>query len=150
MLGLERILGTDMRMARHHLEVSTAGQGLYEITEDVGRWTAAQGMGRGVLTLFLRHSSASLLIQENAAPEVKSDLVDFFRALAPEDLRRYRHREEGPDDMPAHIRAALLPTQLTIPLEAGRLMLGPWQGIYLFEHRHAPHRREIVLTLLGE
>ena len=139
-----------MRVAQHTLEVATPGQGLHEITEAVARWVSGQGMRNGLLTLFLRHTSASLLIQENAAPEVRSDLEDFFRALAPEDIRRYRHTEEGPDDMPAHIRGALLPPQLSIPVEAGRLALGTWQGIFVFEHRRAPHRRAVVLTLIGE
>ena len=139
-----------MRMAQHTLEVATSGQGLYEITPAVAEWVAGQRMAGGLLTLFLRHTSASLLIQENAAPEVRSDLADFFRALAPEDVRRYRHTEEGADDMPAHIRGALLPTELAIPLTAGRLALGTWQGIFVFEHRRAAHRRAVVLTLLGE
>jgi secondary thiamine-phosphate synthase enzyme len=137
-------------MAQHTLEVATSGQGLYEITAQVAEWVAGQGMTGGLLTLFLRHTSASLLIQENAAAEVRSDLEDFFRALAPEDIRRYRHTEEGADDMPAHIRGALLPTQLSIPLSAGRLALGTWQGIFVFEHRRAKHRRMVMLSLLGE
>ena len=139
-----------MRMAQHTLEVATSGQGLYEITTKVAEWVAAQGMTSGLLTLFLRHTSASLLIQENAAPEVRGDLEDFFRALAPEDIRRYRHTDEGADDMPAHIRGALLPTQLSIPVTAGRLALGTWQGVFVFEHRRAAHRRTVMLTLLGE
>jgi len=139
-----------MRLAQHTLDVATSGQGLYEITATVAEWVAAQRMTGGLLTLFLRHTSASLLIQENAAPEVRSDLEDFFRALAPEDIRRYRHTEEGADDMPAHIRGALLPMQLSIPLAAGRLALGTWQGIFVFEHRRAAHRRTVMLTLLGE
>jgi len=139
-----------MLMAQHTLEVATSGQGLYEITAKVAEWVAGQGMTGGLLTLFLRHTSASLLIQENAAPEVRSDLEDFFRALAPEDIRRYRHTDEGADDMPAHIRGALLPTQLSIPVAAGRLALGTWQGIFVFEHRRAAHHRAVMLTLLGE
>ena len=139
-----------MRMAQHTLDVATSGQGLYEITAAVAEWVAGQGVSSGLLTLFLRHTSASLLIQENAAPEVRSDLEDFFRALAPEDTRRYRHTEEGADDMPAHIRGALLPTQLSIPVAAGRLALGTWQGVFVFEHRRAAHRRMVMLTLLGE
>jgi secondary thiamine-phosphate synthase enzyme len=139
-----------MRLAQYRLHVATAGQGLEEITEAVARWVGEQGIDRGLLTLFLRHTSASLLIQENAAAEVRRDLEDFFRGLAPEDLRRYRHTEEGADDMPGHIRSALLPTQLSIPVEGGRMALGTWQGIYLFEHRRAPHRREVVLQLIGE
>ncbi len=139
-----------MRMAQHTLEVATSGQGLHEITDAVARWVAGQGIRRGLLTLFMRHTSASLLIQENAAPAVRADLEDFFRALAPEDIRRYRHTEEGPDDMPGHIRSALLPTQLSIPLDEGRLALGTWQGIYVFEHRRAPHGRSVVLHLIGD
>jgi secondary thiamine-phosphate synthase enzyme len=139
-----------MRLLQHRLKLDTSGQGLQEITEAVARWVGEQGIAHGLLTLFLRHTSASLLIQENAASEVRQDLEDFFRKLAPEDLRRYRHVEEGPDDMPAHIRSALLPTQLSIPVEDGRLALGTWQGIYLFEHRHAPHRRELILQLIGD
>lgn len=138
-----------MRLVQHRFAFATRGQGLHEITEPVADWVAAQGVASGLLTLFLRHTSASLLIQENAASEVRRDLEDFFRALAPEDLSRYRHVEEGPDDMPAHIRGALLPVQLSIPVEDGRLCLGTWQGIYLFEHRRAPHRRELVASLLA-
>lgn len=139
-----------MRMAQYRFETATGGQGLYEITEEVARWAAQQGMSAGLLTIYLPHSSASLLIQENAAPDVRADLLDFLRALAPEELRRYRHTEEGPDDMPAHIRAALLPTQLAIPLAGGRLVLGQWQGIFLVEHRRAPHQRAVILHLQGE
>jgi secondary thiamine-phosphate synthase enzyme len=139
-----------MRIAQERLKIATTGQGLYEVTEAVARWVAAQRMRAGLLTLYLPHTSASLLIQENAAAEVRADLRDFFRAIAPEDVARYRHAEEGPDDMPAHLRAALLPTQLSIPLQDGGLALGTWQGIYLFEHRRAPHRREILLQLLGD
>jgi secondary thiamine-phosphate synthase enzyme len=139
-----------MRMAQHTLDVATSGQGLHEITAKVAEWVAGPGMAGGLLTLFLRHTSASLLIQENAAPEVRSDLEDFFRALAPEDIRRYRHTAEGADDMPAHIRGALLPTHLSIPVTAGRLALGTWQGIFVFEHRRAAHRRTVMLTLIGE
>jgi secondary thiamine-phosphate synthase enzyme len=102
------------------------------------------------LTLFCRHTSASLLIQENADPDVRTDLEAWFAAAAPEDPRRYVHTTEGPDDMPAHIRTALTQTHLAIPVESGRMMLGTWQGIYLFEHRRAPHRREIVAHLIGE
>jgi secondary thiamine-phosphate synthase enzyme len=139
-----------MRQIQHRLTIATAGQELQEITGAVASWVAAQGIATGVLTLFLRHTSASLLIQENAAAEVCGDLEAFFRALVPEDPKRYRHSEEGPDDMPGHIRSALLPTQLSIPVVAGRLALGTWQGIFLFEHRRAPHRRELLLHLIGE
>ncbi len=139
-----------MRQASRILHVETHGQGLVEISGEVLQWVEAQGMREGLLTLFCRHTSASLLIQENAAREVKADLQDFFAEIAPEAPGRYRHDDEGPDDMPAHLRAALTPVQLSIPVAAGRPVLGRWQGIYLFEHRSRPHRREIALHLLGE
>ena len=139
-----------MRQAAHSLSFSTRGRGLVEITRDVELWVGAQGMHTGLLTLFCRHTSASLLIQENAAPEVRDDLEDFFERLAPEDPALYAHDDEGPDDMPAHLRAALTNTQLSIPLIGGRLALGTWQGIYLFEHRRRPHHREVALHLLGD
>jgi len=139
-----------MRQASTALEISTSGQRLYEITRDVARWVAEQGMAEGLLTLFCRHTSASLLIQENAAPEVKDDLVAFFGRIAPEDRDLYEHDDEGPDDMPAHLKTALTQVSLTIPLVGRRLVLGAWQGIYLFEHRRQPHRRSVVLHLMGE
>ena len=139
-----------MRQAGHILPVASRGRGLIEITPTVRDWATAQGMATGLLTLFCRHTSASLLIQENAAPEVRQDIEAFFEALAPEDPARYAHDDEGPDDMPAHLRAALTQVQLNVPLLAGRLALGTWQGIYLFEHRRRPHRREIALHLIGE
>lgn len=132
------------------LEVNTSGQGLVEITAPVRRWAEAQGMGSGLLTAFCRHTSASLLIQENAAPEVRTDLEAYFADVAPEDPSRYAHDDEGPDDMPAHIRAALTQVSLSIPLIGGRLALGTWQGVYLFEHRRRPHRRTLALHLIGE
>jgi len=138
-----------MRQALHRLAVETSGPGLTEITARVRDWVSEQGIATGLLTLFCRHSSASLLIQENADPDVQADLIDFFSTLAPEDKRRYRHGAEGADDMPAHLRAALTPTHLAIPVEHGTLLLGTWQGVYLFEHRRAPHRREIALHLIG-
>jgi secondary thiamine-phosphate synthase enzyme len=138
-----------MKQAQHRLVVTTRGQGLVAITTPVARWLAEQQIATGLLTLWCRHTSASLLVQENADPDVRADLLDAFAAIAPQDAA-YRHSAEGPDDMPAHIRAALTPVQLTIPVGEGRLMLGTWQGIYLFEHRSAPHRREIVLHVLGE
>jgi len=131
------------------LRIDTPGAGLHEITREVAAWTAGQAMATGLLTLFCRHTSASLLIQENADPDVARDLQDYFAALAPESAA-YRHQDEGPDDMPAHLRAALTQVQLSIPLVAGRLALGTWQGIYLFEHRRRPHRREVVLHLIGD
>jgi secondary thiamine-phosphate synthase enzyme len=139
-----------MRMAQGRLAVETRGQGLYEVTAEAASWVAAQTISTGLLTLFLRHSSASLLIQENAAPEMRRDLLDFLRDLAPENATRWRHDDEGPDDMPAHVKSALLPTQLTVPVADARLLLGTWQGIYVVEHRRAPHRRELVLHLAGE
>lgn len=139
-----------MRQASTRLTVATQGKGLVEITDPVAAWVKAQAMTDGLLTLFCRHTSASLLIQENADPDVRTDLESFFARIAPEGRGLYVHDTEGPDDMPAHIRAALTQTQLSIPLERGKLVLGTWQGIYVFEHRQAPHRREIVLQLMGE
>jgi secondary thiamine-phosphate synthase enzyme len=139
-----------MRQATHRLNVETHGRGLVEITGEVEDWLARQGLRTGLLTLFCRHTSASLLIQENAAPEVRADLETFFEQLAPEDPSRYRHDDEGPDDMPSHIRAALTGVSLQVPIADGRLTLGTWQGLYLFEHRGTPHRREIVLHVIGE
>ncbi|MFN3521639.1 MAG: secondary thiamine-phosphate synthase enzyme YjbQ [Phenylobacterium sp.] len=139
-----------MRQALHTLDVATSGRGLVELTAPVRRWTDGQGIAAGLLTLFCRHTSASLLVQENADPDVRADLERFFAELAPEGPGRYLHDAEGPDDMPAHIRAALTQTQLSIPLAEGRLALGSWQGVYLFEHRRAPHRRQVVLHLIGE
>ncbi len=138
-----------MRQAATTLKVQTQGRGLVEITRQTAAWAGEQSIQTGLLTLFCRHTSASLLIQENAAAEVRFDLETYFETIAPEDPARYRHDDEGPDDMPAHIRAALTQTSLSIPLVSGRLALGTWQGIYLFEHRRRPHAREIVLHLLG-
>ena len=138
-----------MRQAAGTLGVQTRGAGLIEITREVAAWTAEQGMATGLLTLFCRHTSASLLIQENADPDVARDLEDYFARLAPES-GAYRHQDEGPDDMPAHLRAALTQVQLSIPLVGGRLALGTWQGVWLFEHRARAHRREVVLHLMGE
>ncbi|MFA5601501.1 MAG: secondary thiamine-phosphate synthase enzyme YjbQ [Phenylobacterium sp.] len=139
-----------MRQALHHLRVETSGRGLVEITREVRAWAEGQGMRTGLLTLFCRHTSASLVIQENADPDVRADLEAWFEHMAPEAPGRYLHDTEGADDMPAHIKAALTGVQLSIPLGGGRLALGTWQGIYLFEHRTAPQRREVVLHLLGE
>ena len=134
----------------HRLSVPTSGKGLYEITGEVAEWLHRQPVGRGLLTLFVQHTSASLVIQENADPDVLRDLNAFFNRLAPEDNRSYLHTVEGADDMPAHIRSALTLTSLSIPVENGRMALGAWQGIYVFEHRAAPHRRSVLLHLLGE
>jgi secondary thiamine-phosphate synthase enzyme len=138
-----------MRQFQHLLTVATSGKGLFEITREVASWTAAQNIGSGLLTVFCRHTSASLIIQENADPDVRTDLLDYFEDIAPE-TREYVHDTEGADDMPAHIRTALTGVQLSIPVGNGELMLGTWQGIYLFEHRARPHRREVVLHLLGD
>ncbi len=140
-----------MEQRQHRLEVATRGRGLVEVTGEVTRWLAGQGIATGLLTVWCRHTSASLLVQENASPEVRADLEDFFRRLVPDGGGgRYRHEDEGPDDMPAHVRAALTQTQLTVPVQGGRLVLGTWQGIYLHEHRTRPHRRELVLHLIGD
>ncbi|WP_347090974.1 secondary thiamine-phosphate synthase enzyme YjbQ [Sphingomonas parapaucimobilis] len=138
-----------MRQATTIITVDTHGQGLTEITRPVTAWVREQGMDEGLLTLFCRHTSASLIIQENAATEVKTDILDYFARIAPEDARAYAHDDEGPDDMPAHLRSILTGVQLSIPLIGGRLMLGTWQGIYLFEHRRAPHRRQIAIHMAG-
>lgn len=139
-----------MRQAADVFSRRTAGRGLYEITREIDAWVRRQDMQIGLLTLFCRHTSASLLIQENAAPEVRTDLEAFFERLAPEDSTLYVHDDEGPDDMPAHLRAALTNTQLSIPLIGGRLALGTWQGIYLFEHRRRPHEREVAMHISGD
>ena len=134
---------------QHTLEITTSGQGLYEITQQIQSWVAGTGLMRGQLTVFVRHTSASLTIQENADPDVRRDLESFFGQLVQENPSLYRHTCEGPDDMPAHIKSALTDVSLTIPVSDGRAILGTWQGIYLFEHRHAPHRRTITLHLIG-
>jgi secondary thiamine-phosphate synthase enzyme len=138
-----------MRQCVHPLVVRTRGQDLVEVTGPVRDWVAAQGIATGLLTIWCRHTSASLLVQENADPDVRADLLAFFRRLVPEGAH-YRHQDEGPDDMPAHIKAALTQTQLGIPVLDGAPVLGTWQGVYLFEHRAAPQRRELVLHLLGD
>ena len=138
-----------MRQARHSLFVETRRRGLVEVTGEAGRWLSSTGINMGLLTAFCRHTSASLLIQENADPDVRTDLEAYFDRLAPES-GPYVHDAEGPDDMPAHIRTALTTSSLSIPVVNGRMALGTWQGIYLFEHRRRPHRREIVLHLIGE
>ncbi len=138
-----------MRQHTHTVTTETTGPGLYDITVPVTSWVAQQAARDGLLTLFIRHTSASLTIQENADPDVLLDLEDFFRRLVREDAP-YRHRAEGPDDMPAHIRAALTATHLSVPLIKGRLALGTWQGIYVFEHRAQKQRRQVVLHLLAD
>lgn len=133
----------------HRLRVSTEGKGFYPLTREIAAWVSEQKVESALLTVFCQHTSASLVIQENADPDVVLDLKDYFERLAPERDPHYRHTTEGSDDMPAHIRAALTQTSLSIPVIGGRLALGTWQGIYLFEHRSAPHRRSIVLQLMA-
>lgn len=132
-------------------EISTQGQGLYEFTTQVQDWVRGQKVEDGLLTLFVRHTSCSLLIQENADPEVQTDLRNFFHRLVPPttdpSMSYLTHTYEGPDDMPAHLKAAMMPVGLSIPVMNGRLALGTWQGIYLFEHRNAPHQRQVAVHL---
>ena len=139
-----------MRQAVTSFTVNTRGKGLYEFTADVERWLAAEAVHTGLVTLFIRHTSASLTIQENADPDVVADLNDWFGRLVAERDPHFRHTLEGPDDMPAHIRAALTATQLSVPVMNGRMALGTWQGIYVFEHRRAPHRRTIAAHCIGD
>ncbi|WP_353338918.1 secondary thiamine-phosphate synthase enzyme YjbQ [Pelagimonas sp. KU-00592-HH] len=138
---------------QREFEISTCGQGLYEFTCDVTSWVEALNLGSGLLTLFVRHTSCSLLIQENADPEVQTDLRNFFHRLVPPttdpSMSYLTHTYEGPDDMPAHIKAAMMPVSLSIPISAGRPVLGTWQGIYLFEHRKAPHTRSVAAHIVA-
>jgi secondary thiamine-phosphate synthase enzyme len=138
-----------MRQASGTLRIETHGQGLVEFTDAALAWVADTGVSEGLLTLFCRHTSASLLIQENAARAVRTDIQDYFATIAPEDPERYAHDDEGPDDMPAHLRTALTGVQLSIPVQDGQPVLGTWQGIHLFEHRRRPHRREVAVHLIG-
>lgn len=139
-----------MRQSSERLEISTSGQGLYEFTAELGRVMAASMVRDGLLTVYCRHTSCSLLIQENADPDVQTDLRSFFSRLVPAGMEWIVHTTEGPDDMPAHIKSALTQTSISIPVIDGRPVLGTWQGIYLFEHRDAPHRRQIVIHVIGE
>jgi secondary thiamine-phosphate synthase enzyme len=139
-----------LRQATTTLRFDTRGRGLVEITDAVAAWLSVSNIDTGLLTLFVRHTSASLLVQENADPAVRDDLERFFARLVPDGDALFRHLDEGPDDMPAHVRAALTAVQLAVPVHAGRLALGTWQGIYLWEHRLRPHRREVALHVLGE
>jgi secondary thiamine-phosphate synthase enzyme len=132
------------------ITITAQRQGLHEITETTAQWLADQHISTGLLTLFCRHTSASLLIQENAAPAARRDLEAYFARTAPEDPELYTHNDEGADDMPAHLRAALTQTQLSVPVKGRRMVLGTWQGIYLFEHRRDPPSRDIALHLVGE
>lgn len=139
-----------MRQDLTSISLRTVGPNLYEFTDQVTRWTRSTGIQRGLLTIYIRHTSASLLIQENADPDVRTDLQAFLRRLIPEGDPLYVHTLEGPDDMPAHVKCALTATSLSIPVEDGLPTLGAWQGIYLWEHRRSPHTRKVVLHLLGE
>jgi secondary thiamine-phosphate synthase enzyme len=136
--------------ATHQLHIATHGKGLYEFTHQIQAWVREQKAQTGLLTVFCQHTSASLVIQENADPDVVADLADFFTRLVAEDTRLYRHTAEGPDDMTSHIRSALTQTQLSIPVLNGKPALGTWQGVFLFEHRERPHRRSVVLHLLKD
>lgn len=139
-----------MRQAQHRLIIETHGKGLTDITQPILDWVAAQGIEVGLLTVWCRHTSASLTVQENADPTVRVDIGRFFEAIVPEDTGRYAHEDEGADDMPAHLRTMLTDTQISVPIADGQPVFGTWQGLYLFEHRRQPHHREIVLHLLGE
>jgi len=139
-----------MTQSATSISVSTRGQGLYEITAQVVDWARSLALKSGLLTVYVQHTSASLTVQENADPDVTRDLRDFFRRLAPEDDPHYRHTIEGPDDMPAHIKAALTATSISIPIVNSAPALGTWQGIYLFEHRSIPHRRTVICHAIGE
>ncbi|MEJ5239279.1 MAG: secondary thiamine-phosphate synthase enzyme YjbQ [Limisphaera sp.] len=139
-----------MRQWMHEFIVATRGRGFYELTRDVAAWVRDLGVRQGLLTLHIQHTSASLLIQENADPEVRRDLERFFARLVPDGDPLFRHTVEGPDDMPAHVRSALTAVNLSIPVRDGALALGTWQGIYLWEHRHEPHRRSVLAHCIGE
>ena len=139
-----------MKQFTHEIQVATQGKGLYEFTDAVERWLRTCQISTGLMTAFVRHTSASLTIQENADPDVIADLNDFFGRIAPENNKLYRHTVEGPDDMPAHIRAALTATQLSVPVIHGQMVLGTWQGLYVFEHRSRSHHRRVALHVMGE
>ena len=139
-----------MKQFSHEITFQTTGSSLLDVTGPISRWVDEQEISQGLLTIFIRHTSASLTIQENADPSVLYDLNNFFRKLVPDDTRLYSHNAEGADDMPAHIKSALTQTQLTIPVSAAAMVLGTWQGIYIFEHRAHAHKRTISLHLIGE
>lgn len=138
-----------IRQALHTLTVATKGRGFVDATAELARWLESVAAKDGLLTVFIRHTSASLLIQENADPSVRSDLERFFGKLVPDGDPMFEHDDEGPDDMPGHVKAALTQTHLAIPVRNGRVQLGTWQAVYVWEHRHAPHRRELALHYLG-
>jgi secondary thiamine-phosphate synthase enzyme len=139
-----------MKQAQSTIPLQTRGPGLYAFTREAAAFVNRERIALGLLTCFIRHTSASLVIQENADPDVLADLEDFMRRIAPRDPGLYRHTSEGPDDMPSHIRAALTATSLSVPVRDGGLALGTWQDLYLFEHRDRPHEREILLHLIGQ
>ncbi len=139
-----------LRQAQHELSIATRGRGLYDFTRAVEAWISKNGFRDGLLTLHVRHTSASLLIQENADPDVRADLERFFARLVPDGDPLFEHTSEGDDDMPAHVRTALTTVNLSIPLADGRLALGTWQGIYLWEHRRASHSRRVAVHFVGE
>jgi secondary thiamine-phosphate synthase enzyme len=139
-----------MRQVQRSLQVETRGKGLYDISSPVQKLVGDSGISSGLATLFIQHTSASLLIQENADAEVQRDLERFFKRLVPDGDPLFRHTEEGPDDMPAHVRSALTQTSIAVPVIEGRLALGTWQGVYVYEHRNAPYTRRVLLTILGE
>jgi secondary thiamine-phosphate synthase enzyme len=139
-----------LQIVHNTITVSTRGKGLYPFTRALEEWVSRQKISQGLLTVFIQHTSCSLVIQENADPDVTLDLRDFFERLVPEDDEQYRHTAEGPDDMTSHIRSTLTQSSLSVPLISGRLALGTWQGLYVFEHRSHPHQRRVVLQLIGE
>ena len=139
-----------MKAYTHTIAVGTRGKGTYEITQEVARFVRECGVSIGTVTVFVQHTSASLIIYENADPSARTDLHEFFERLVPEDQDYFVHIDEGPDDMPSHLRMVLTRTSEVVPIAQGRMQLGTWQGIFLFEHRRAPHRRNIVLTIIGE
>lgn len=139
-----------MLQVQHRLEIATAGPGLYEFTDKLREVVSRGGIATGLVTVFCRHTSCSLLLQENADPDVQTDLQEFFRRLVPEGMDWLSHTAEGADDMPAHIKAALTQNSIAIPIDGGAPLFGTWQGLYLFEHRRRSHRREVVLHLIGE
>ena len=139
-----------LRQGLHELRIFTKGRGLVEFTDEVGAWVSKNGFQSGLVTLYLRHTSASLLIQENADPDVRRDLEAFFARLVPDGDAIFAHTAEGEDDMPAHIRTALTAVSLSIPVNSGRLALGTWQGIYLWKHRNSPHERTVTAHFVGE
>ena len=139
-----------MKQAHHNLTLNSGAQGLYEVTREIAAWLDGLPIRDGLLTAFIQHTSASLLIQENADEDVLRDIETFFKKLVPEDSSLYRHTAEGDDDMPAHIKGALTQTQLSIPVRDGRMQLGEWQGIYVFEHRRARDERHLALHIVGD